>query len=166
MKLNIGCGPQRKEGYIGIDLLRTGGADVVADGLKLPIKRSSISAVYTSHVIEHFDRSDLPNILTEWARVLHQGGALEIICPDLERAMTRWLEGDYTYRWGFGITTIFGKQTTPGQYHYNGFTQDYFVAMLPRFGFLIDVIRNEPNRHRRDSGYIRNGDIYVKAVRK
>ena len=165
-RLNIGCGPQRMWGYIGVDLLRTRGADIVADGVKLPFKRDSISIIYTSHTIEHFDRNDLPNILTEWARVLHRDGILKITCPDLERAMKRWLEGDYTYRWGFGITTIFGKQTTPGQYHYNGFTRKHFETLLPKFGFVIDIIRNQPNRHKRDSGYIRNGDIYVKAVRK
>lgn len=166
MKINVGCGPQIIEGYIGVDIIRTRGSNVVADGLMLPFKTDTIDAIYTSHTIEHFSRADLPRLLKEWARVIHSGGILEIMCPDMEKAMRRWLKGDFHYRWGFGITTLFGKQTNKGHFHYNGFTKKLFEKILPRRGFVIDIIRNQPNKHKRDRRLIPDGDIYVRAVRK
>jgi len=166
MKLNIGCGPQRIGEYLGIDIIKRRGVDVISSALELPFQDASIDAIYSSHVIEHFNRPDMDKLFREFSRVLKSGGELEIICPDFERAMKRWLAGDYEYRWNFGITTLFGKQTNMGQFHYNGFTIPRLKRLLPQYGIRILEIKNQPNRHKRDSRYIKNGDIYLKGKKE
>jgi ADP-heptose:LPS heptosyltransferase len=41
----------------------------------------SMDAVFSSHVLEHFERDDVPTILGEWARTLKVGGNLVLYLP-------------------------------------------------------------------------------------
>jgi SAM-dependent methyltransferase len=61
-------------------------ADVVADIRALPFADEYADAVYSSHVIEHFDERELVPMVSEWRRVLKTGGRLHIKCPDIGSA--------------------------------------------------------------------------------
>ena len=45
----------------------------------------SLDVIYSSHMLEHLDRSDARNFLTEALRVLKKGGILRLAIPDLKK---------------------------------------------------------------------------------
>lgn len=81
IKLDIGCGPHKKDGYLGIDILPQPGVDIVVDLNKepLPFPDNSIEEIYTSHFMEH--ANDVIKVIKEFDRVLKHNGILKIIVP-------------------------------------------------------------------------------------
>src|SRR5881628_766414 len=69
-KLNLGCGTTRIPGYIGVDVNRGGGADLIASATCLPFKEGSIAEVFTSHMLEHLLGMDLDLAMREIHRTL------------------------------------------------------------------------------------------------
>lgn len=80
-KLNFGCGPDIKEGYVNMDLLKLPGVEVVHDFNKFPypFRDNEFDEVYTSHVLEHLD--DLPKVLSELSRICKKGAKIIIRVP-------------------------------------------------------------------------------------
>lgn len=119
MKLNLGCGTNRKgEGWINIDY-NSQIADLEHDLTKpLPYPDNSIEKIFSSHVIEHFSRNEWELVRNDWLRVLKPLGTIEIHCPDFEICLQNYLTGDKAH-W---IRTIYGDQSDIGQFHKNGFT--------------------------------------------
>lgn len=88
-KLNIGCGPDKKDGYINIDYDSTFNPDIVRDIEKgLPFDDNSVDEIFCSHVLEHV--KDLIFVMNEFWRVLKSGGKLFILVPpyDFEGAFS------------------------------------------------------------------------------
>lgn len=83
VRLNIGCGKRRIEGYIGVDL--GGDADVIADIKELPFADSSADEIMGIHVFEHLYRWEALPALQEWFRVLKKGGRLVLEMPDIRK---------------------------------------------------------------------------------
>jgi hypothetical protein len=103
---------------------------------RLPFPDNSVEEIYTSHMVEHWPRSEFPAALHEWHRVLKPGGRLRIRCPNFELYVREWLEGDYDYRWGRGIINIFGHDDRgPGTHHFTGFTAERLDRLLSENGF-------------------------------
>ena len=51
--------------------------------LRIPHPDGSVDAIYSSHMIEHLDRSEARRFLGECQRVLRPGGRLRLVVPDL-----------------------------------------------------------------------------------
>lgn len=80
LKIDLGAGDYPKEGFITIDF--DGKADIVwdcRDGIPLP--DGSVSELYTSHFLEHFEPTDFHYILMEMWRVCANGALVEIKVP-------------------------------------------------------------------------------------
>jgi len=58
----------------------------------IPLPDSSADAVYSSHVLEHFDRHRVEPYLEEIRRVLVPSGVLRIVVPDLHQMAIEYLE--------------------------------------------------------------------------
>jgi SAM-dependent methyltransferase len=66
-----------------------------ADARHLPIQDKSVEALYSSHMLEHLDRSAAREFLKEATRVLVPGGHLRIVVPDLRRRVDQYVaDGD------------------------------------------------------------------------
>ena len=97
--LDIGCGENKLEGAIGVDIKKTKAVDVIADARYLPFKDEVFDNVYSSHLIEHFSHREVKNVLKEWVRVLKKGGTIEIRCPWLRvRALIFFLRPTWEKR--------------------------------------------------------------------
>lgn len=108
-KLNLGCGPSGKNGWINYDwgilplinklgltkiLVQMGILDknylvkwpkffLVDIRKRFPLNDDEIDYVYCSHVLEHFEPWEAKKILTESRRVLKKGGKIRLILPDI-----------------------------------------------------------------------------------
>ncbi len=81
LKIDLGCGKNKKEGYIGVDILDAPEVDYVTDLSKkpLPFDDNSVEAVYSNHFFEHI--TDPSPIFQQIGRVAQDGAQLEIWTP-------------------------------------------------------------------------------------
>lgn len=97
LKLNLGAGKSRMDGYLSVDSIPFDGLDVVADLRKpWPWDDGSVSDIHMSHAMEHFTGEERIHIVNEMYRVLIPGGKALIITPHWasQRAY-----GDPTHKW-------------------------------------------------------------------
>jgi predicted SAM-dependent methyltransferase len=135
MKLDIGCGDFKKEGFLGVDPYMAT-ADYQAPMWELPFPDSSIEEIYSSHALEHISKFEVVPTLTEWQRVIIPGCSIEIHVPDLRWCCQQWLQRQST-DWFMDI--LFGLQTHPGEFHKTGFTPEIMKRYLVEAGLkLID----------------------------
>lgn len=85
MKLHLGCGKRYLKGYTHIDIAEFDHIDYFSpvDDLSM-FEDNSVDEIYASHVLEYFDRDYVNYVLTEWRRVLKQGGVLRLAVPKFE----------------------------------------------------------------------------------
>ncbi len=134
IKINLGCGEVPIENYINVDL-HDDRADVKMDARNLAFADQSVDEIYSSHLLEHLGKHDVPVALKEWARVLKPGGLLRMNLPNLEWCLKNWLSKTEDQRWGFALDTIFGMQKNDGEYHKTGFSKSSLVKLLTAAGF-------------------------------
>lgn len=81
--LDIGCGFNKQEGYIGMDKRDVKGVDIVHDleVFPWPIEDGSCAVVVASHVVEHIKPWHQIDLMNECWRVLRDGGVLMIAVP-------------------------------------------------------------------------------------
>ena len=120
VRLNLGCGLQAPLGWINVDgswnarlakyprlrrmlssfrLLPADKLEIpwspsilIRDVRKpLPFSDGSVSAVYSSHVLEHLYREEGQRLIAESFRVLAPGGILRIVVPDLRAIVEEYL---------------------------------------------------------------------------
>jgi predicted SAM-dependent methyltransferase len=132
-KLNVGCGFDKREGYLNVDLQGFHEPDLIADTRDLhPLPSDFYEELVAQDVLEHVKREDVPRALREWNRVLVIGGRLRIRTTDLI-SLGRWLtESDDPERHRLVVHMTFGTQAYEGDYHLCGFTElllrDYLAA--------------------------------------
>jgi SAM-dependent methyltransferase len=80
VKVDLGCGPVKRPGFIGIDRFPLPGVDITADVNKgIPLPQDSVDYLVASHSLEHFD--DLPNVIHEIHRVCKDRALVTIVAP-------------------------------------------------------------------------------------
>ena len=86
VKLNIGCGPAIKSGWLNIDIdPRLEGAIYMDATQPLALRDASVNFVYAEHMIEHVGLGDAIAMLRELHRVLRPGGMLRIATPEMDK---------------------------------------------------------------------------------
>lgn len=82
LRLHLGCGEQRLEGYVNIDyppsehtVQTKTGADIFADITTLNFPTHSVDEIRLHHVFEHFDRATALALLIKWHSCLKIGEA-------------------------------------------------------------------------------------------
>jgi SAM-dependent methyltransferase len=95
-RLNLGCGDKILPGYINVDIAesRLGKTpDVLCDLHKLtPFEDGSVDEILSVHVVEHFWRWEVVDVLKEWVRILKPGGIMFLECPNLLSACYELLQ--------------------------------------------------------------------------
>jgi predicted SAM-dependent methyltransferase len=98
LKLDLGCGKNKKEGYIGVDKIKFDGVDVVLDigKEKWPWEDESVDSVYCSHFVEHLEASERIHFVNELYRVLKEKAQAQVIVPHWASCRAY---GDLTHKW-------------------------------------------------------------------
>ena len=79
--LDLGCGNQKREGAIGIDINPDTNADIIHDlnTYPYPFEGSTFEIIYADNVIEHLD--NVVNVMEELHRISKLGGIIIIKVP-------------------------------------------------------------------------------------
>lgn len=98
MKLHLGCGKRRFDGYLNIDLRDS---DMDCDIRKLPFGNDEAEEIIAVHVFEHFYLHEAGQVLAEWFRVLKTDGKLilELPCYDKVIGHIKQEHADNLTRW-------------------------------------------------------------------
>lgn len=98
MKVDLGCGPNKREGFVGVDRIAFAGVDHVCDigNDRFPFEDGSVDEAHASHFVEHLTADERIRFVNELHRVLRVGGQATIITPhwNSNRAY-----GDLTHQW-------------------------------------------------------------------
>ena len=128
--LNFGCGNTKKEGEIGVDIIKTDATDIVCDLDKypLPFEDSSIDKIYSNHCFEHI--IDLVALMTDMHRILKPGGIVDFTVPHVSNIE---YFRDPTHKTPFIYTTMdyFIKDQKPIEYTKANFE---YIERTMRFG--------------------------------
>ncbi len=92
IKLDIGCGPAKQQGFVGMDVRDVKGVDIVHDAeiFPYPLDDNSCDMISMSHVIEHIKPWLQIQIMDECWRLLEPEGMLFISTP--YAGNFRWLQ--------------------------------------------------------------------------
>ncbi len=116
MKLNIGCGNKKVDGYIGIDKFHCDAADYICDieNEKLPFEENSITEIILDNVIEHF--YDIPKVINELIRVSQKGANIKIITPHFS-SLSSWIDPTHIHHLSYFSFDHYEKKSAT---HYIG----------------------------------------------
>jgi len=94
MKINLGCGKFKLNGFINIDIDKSVNPDLVWDIKKLPYEDNSIEEIYFGHCLEHFTLIDARKVLKECYRVLNENGFIGIVVPEKDLTPKNMINGE------------------------------------------------------------------------
>lgn len=99
LRLDLGCGPNPREGFEGVDCRQYDGkVRHIVDLTRIPWPwaSNSVAEVHASHFIEHLDATERVNFANELYRILVPGGKCSIIVPHWSSCRAY---GDMTHKW-------------------------------------------------------------------
>jgi hypothetical protein len=98
VKIDIGCGPNKKDGFIGIDRIDFTGVDQVHDVVRdgIPFAANEVEEIHCSHFLEHLRAFERTAFINEMWRVMKVGAKATIICPHWSSCRAY---GDPTHAW-------------------------------------------------------------------
>lgn len=142
--LNLGCGPVRFRGEVGVDRHDTAACDVRGDLLALPIKSRCAAFVRMEHVLEHLPyRQCVPALFEAW-RIIAPGGKLRIGVPDIKATCRAYISADSLWERSQLIRQLYGGQTHDGEFHRAGWDEETLADLLRSCGFAeISVWKDE-----------------------
>lgn len=150
LKLDLGCGKNKRDGFIGVDAKHFQGVDRLCDLRKTPwaladfaldddgspfigdylkIEDESVEEVHCSHFVEHLTAPERIAFVNELYRVLKPGGKCQIIVPHWASCRAY---GDLTHQWPpvsefwfYYLDKGWREQNAP---HNDGYTCDFLAA--------------------------------------
>lgn len=133
LKLHLGCGTKKINGFVNIDIREDVNPDLIDDVGKLNnVKDSSVDLIYVCHVLEHFGRHEYMKVLQRWYYTLKEGGVLRISVPDFNSIVQYYNKHkDVTKLIGL----LYGGQTYKENYHYYAWDFESFSNDLKSVGF-------------------------------
>ena len=174
VKLNLGCGPNIKPGWINIDLFHES-ANLQLDLREpWPFPDGGVSHIYSEHVFEHFEfHSEVPHFLSESLRLLQPGGIFDVGVPDTEWPLRCYGDRGKDY-WTFAYGGIHPKwcetQLDHINYHFRQGTEHKYAwdeetlaRTLKKAGFA-SVARREFDSSL-DTPSRKTGTLYMRAVK-
>lgn len=143
VRLDLGCGPHRRPGYLGLDLLLEKNLDIIGDAHNLPIREKVIEEIISTKVFEHLNNPY--QCFSECKRVTKEGSKIIISVPNIHtlRRFLRWAVkgkisvGAHIYCWGLPeIIKLGNRHDLEYRFHYFDTYDRYH-----KVGFVERLIR-------------------------
>lgn len=181
IRLDLGCGPHPREGFIGVDI-RDFGQDCIADlsmypwrfhkappDLKIEEMRladNSIDEAFSAQFVEHLDAAGRINFVNELYRVLKPGAKAEIITPHWahERAY-----GDLTHQWPPVTGAWFRYLDRAWREQYAPHNDEYTCDFLAAWGYRLSadtLLRNPQAQQFFGAHYVNTAEDLVATLTK
>lgn len=147
VKLNLGCGAFKKEGYVNLDCCDSLKPDVVHDLNKFPypFENNRFEFIEADHVLEHL--SDPFGAMKELNRILKAGGELIIKVPHFSRGfMHPGHKRGFDVSFPYYFDPLFkggyvGTEFVCKKVKLRWFAQPYMKkAVLPAYGYYFGLI--------------------------
>ena len=173
LKLNLGCGPNCRPGWLNIDLFDSA-AELQLDLRKRwPFPDGSVAYVYSEHAFEHFEFSEeVPHFLSESLRVLGEGGVFDVGVPDTEWPLRGYGNPDHDY-WPFAPSwhpescetqlDHINYHFRQGEQHKYAWDEETLARSLRRAGFA-NIVRRDFDASL-DTESRRIGTLYMRAIK-
>ncbi len=96
LRLDLGCGDNKREGFTGVDIAKTPSVDIVHNLEKYPwpFKANSVSEVHMANYFEHLH--DPFKFMNELHRVMKKGAQCTVIAPYYS-SMRSWQDPTHTH---------------------------------------------------------------------
>ena len=136
IKINMGCGWRDfGEGWHHIDSGDYEHLDSESITNLSGYADNSVDLIYASHVVEYFDRAEVPGLLAEWYRVLKPGGVLRVAVPNFAEIAKLYADGTYGLNYFVGL--LYGKMPmgTATIYHKTVYDYASLETVLETAGF-------------------------------
>jgi predicted SAM-dependent methyltransferase len=132
-KLHLGCGKRYIPGFVHVDIADYPHVDFKCDVADLSVfKSNTVELIYACHVLEHFKRDEVEQVLREWHRVLTPGGTIRIAVPDFE-AVLKVYQTSKELELIMGL--LYGGQDDNYNFHRVVFDFKYLKQLLEKVGF-------------------------------
>ena len=129
--LHLGCGLRAiKSNHIynvtNLDMLELPGVDIVAPAYPLTFKDNTFDIIYASHLLEHYSKKLVPEVLKEWVRILKKDGKLRIAVPNFEVLAELYMK----YKRLDLMGPILGAQHSFYDYHFSIFDEKELTTLM------------------------------------
>ncbi|TAJ87544.1 methyltransferase domain-containing protein [Reyranella sp.] len=147
---------------------------------RIPHETGSVDAIYSSHMMEHLDRSEARAFLAECLRVLRPGGVLRLAVPDLRNNVRLYLEDNdadafvdyllFDLDKPRGLRQRLNRLVTGGRGHHWIYDRQSLTKLVEKAGFADVQVAGGTSTRISDPGALvldeRDGDtICVEALR-
>lgn len=156
MRLNLGSGNVRVEGFTNVDLYDTT-ADVKADLNNLPFDNDSIEQIICIQVIEHIHYAESQLVLAEMFRVLQPGGTALIETPNIDVVCRKILEYGLEDQWIYNLVGQYWRPHDKDRYedwyhnaasiHRNPWNFKRLEDLASRVGFKVEQLPWEQSHY-------------------
>jgi predicted SAM-dependent methyltransferase len=151
--LDVGCGANTHESFVGVDYEWNRGLDVCWDIRQgLPFADNRFRGIFSEHCLEHFSLNQVLFILHEMRRVLVPGGRIRLVVPDAGlylKIYHQQVSGDGSQPFPFqdqqqqhpvwsalmSVNQVFYQDRDSPYGHCNMFDADSLKRMLEHCGF-------------------------------
>lgn len=133
MKLHLGCGTKRIEGYVNIDCRFLPNVDEIQNiELLRTYKPDSVDVIYASHVLEHFGRWKYKHVLQRWYEILKPNGVLRLAVPNFASICEHYNKNKNLSEI---MGLLYGGQDYTENFHYITFDYQSLESVLTQIGF-------------------------------
>ncbi|OGR51616.1 MAG: hypothetical protein A2049_09940 [Elusimicrobia bacterium GWA2_62_23] len=136
MKLNLGCGYNRLEGWLNLDASPASAADRTMPAHDLDLPAASVSEIRAVQLAEHLGFFKAKYFLSECWRVLEPGGKLLLETPHIEKTFEFFLAGGHAVKEA-ALGWVYGSET-PGMGHVYCFPAPLLEELLSEAGFEVE----------------------------
>lgn len=135
LKINLGCGNKRLDGFVGVDRFPCEAAGVLCDvSRSLPFRDNSVDEFYLDNLIEHVP--DIPALMAELVRTARNGAKITIITPHFT-SLSSWKDPTHLHHLSYFSFDHFEKMSVR---HYVGSGVKIVRRNLSFGGGLLGII--------------------------
>ena len=169
VRLHLGCGTERREGWINVDGRAVVRPDVVAPVDHLPMfGDESVDTIEACHLLEHLPLHEAQNAFDEWFRLLKGGGTLLLELPNFDACVRMLGQHRDGHGYDLGMIGLFGwpvsiERDGVAQVHKWGWTPETLADALTRAGFS-EVVREPVTQTWRPATRV-DRDFRMRAVK-
>jgi len=153
IKLNLGCGMFKMDGYVNIDKYYQH-ADIHVDVKDFHLPENTVEEIIAIHLLEHLNPHHIDMHLENWFKMLKVGGKLIMELPDVEEickqysTATKEEKGNLTIcLYGAYDTYTEGKTTNITSPHLWGWSPETVEERLIKVGFKSIKVLPQTTQH-------------------